>query len=124
MSDTTYVDAVVELEQVKREITALEVIKDKLQETVKTGRELGMITDEEIKVYGLTPSTKFGGYKDTVISLLKAKDLRDAIVTKETFDAKQVREWEETGVLSADELKEHKKPDSFTLSLPKTKGDK
>lgn len=117
----SYAEAVVRLEQVKRDIKALEDEETSLTETIKTGKELGQIDDEEIKMIGLVPNKRTGGYKDDVCYLLKQKGLREAILTKEAPDQKQVKEYEETGVLTAEELAEYKKADSWFLSLPREK---
>ena len=116
-----YAEAVIALEEVKREIASLEVMEKQLVETVNNGRKSGELSDDEIKVYGLMPSVRSGGYDDGIVSLLKKKDLRDAIETKEKAIAKMVKEYEEQGVLTADEVEPYKKPDSLVLSLPKTK---
>lgn len=113
------IEVVTTLETTLREIKQLEVLKDGLSETLKKAIRDGEVDEDTIKSYGVQPGKRSGGLDDSICVLLKEKGLRDAVVTKEIADGKQVREYLSDGRLTKDEVEPYQKPDSTWFGLPR-----
>lgn len=122
MTDTNmYVDAVVELQDIKLQKKEIEEKEEFLTASIKSGIAAGLIDEDQIRLLGLNPRTRSGGYDDGVCVVLKDKGFRDAVTVKEVADQKTVKELEASGQLTADDLDPYRKKDSWWLELPRGK---
>lgn len=119
MASDELIEVVVTLEDTLRQIKALENLKDGLSETLKKAVKEGEIDEDTIKSYGVQPGKRSGGYDNSIVSLLKARGFRDAVVIEEKADGKQVKELVDTGELTEADVEPYKKPDSTWFGLPR-----
>lgn len=116
-----YTTAVVRLEEIKQQKRCIEREEKELTASIKAGLDSGLLEEDTIKMLGLEPRTRSGGYDDSMVALCKKKELDDCWGVKEVLDQKQVKEAIEMGQLSEDEVAPYKKADTFFLQLPREK---
>jgi len=121
MEDSPYITPIVRLEALKQQKRAIEREEDELTKAIKAGLDIGELDEDTIKMYGLEPRTRDGGYDDGLVAVCKRKQLDDAWGTKEVLVQKQVKEYIAEGRITKDEAAPFKKPDSFYLQLPREK---
>jgi len=118
VDNNEYAAAIVELLEIKLKRKELEGRDTALTGIIKAGLDQDRIAEDDVRTLGLVPTVRSGGYDDGVIVLLKQKGLK-GYKTQEVVDNKTVREYEQAGVLTEEELAPYKKADSFYCTLPR-----